>query len=438
MSLVAYIGPLSLSSSLTYAGVAGLSFTACFGIIKLIKDLWRFRRAEAGKNAELSWLHRSLTATRSDAETKEEELAALRSEFDRVKSELEELEKLLESTRKQNKILEGQVKQQTEKAQLLKDEALQIKTEHAQTVHLLKTRTLELKGAEAFLTKTDALSGADIIRMLNTLNSEIYQTAALVAESFEFKEQKSEGRGWREGKEVEMVEVYASATEILGPRMVELLKTSEHHEDPTLIQIAFQAGMSAYTNWILTSWYFDDPEDEHLIREIYMRVREAEEQAVSGRWRSLTRAHVQRMTDHEPDLAMYFIDAFANILLTAGIRETQSALHENIATRFGDKVAIIVKGAQKLRKAIGEEVTSCDFEVLYVLQDTEFKPSTMDDAFAGDYEKGREEPEPVLCTTDLGIARVVRKPGKVGDWDETILLRPKIVLQSGIEEMMVR
>lgn len=307
MSLVAYIGPLSLSSSLTYAGVAGLSFTACFGIIKLIKDLWRFRRAEAGKNAELSWLHRSLTATRSDAETKEEELAALRSEFDRVKSELEELEKLLESTRKQNKILEDQVKQQTEKAQLLKDEALQIKTEHAQTVHLLKTRTLELKGAEAFLTKTDALSGADIIRMLNTLNSEIYQTAALVAESFEFKEQKSEGRGWREvkevektkgevedteggvedtgenaegaggrmgkgkGKEVEMVEVYASATEILGPRMVELLKTSEHHEDPTLIQIAFQAGMSAYTNWILTSWYFDDPEDEHLIREIFRR-----------------------------------------------------------------------------------------------------------------------------------------------------------------------
>jgi hypothetical protein len=57
--------------------------------------------------------------------------------------------------------------------------------------------------------------------------------------------------------------------------MVELLKTSEHHEDPTVIQIAFQAGMSAYTNWILTSWYFDDPEDEHLLSEIYMRVREA-------------------------------------------------------------------------------------------------------------------------------------------------------------------
>lgn len=95
-----------------------------------------------------------------------------------------------------------------------------------------------------------------------------------------------------------------------------------------------------------------------------------------------------------------------------------------------------MKGAQKLRKAIGEAVTSCDFEVLHVLPDTAFKPVEMDDAFASDYDKGREEPEPVLCTTDLGLARVVRKPGKVGEWDEAILVRPKIVLQSGINEMM--
>jgi DNA repair exonuclease SbcCD ATPase subunit len=293
MSHVAHIGLSSSLSSLTYVGVAGLT---CFGIFKLLKDLWRFRRAEAGKNAELSSLRRSLTSTRSDAENREEALKALQDEFDRMKSRLEELEKLLERTRRHNKILEDQVKQQTEASQLLKDEALQIKTKHAQTLQLLETRTLELKGAETFLTKADALSGADVIGMLNTLNSEIYQTAALVAESFEFKEKKSSRPGWREVEDVnetgddvegagdtvekgnsaeEMAEVHASAIEILGSRMVELLKTSEHHEDPTLIQIAFQAGMSAYTNWIVTSWYFDDPEEEYLISEIYMRVRDA-------------------------------------------------------------------------------------------------------------------------------------------------------------------
>ena len=307
MSLVARIGPLSSSPSVTYVGIAGLSLTACFGIFKLLKDLWRFRRAEAWKNAELSSLRRLLTAARSDAETKEEALTALRSELDRVKPHLEELGQLFERARRHNEILVAQVKHQTEAAQLLKEEAQQFKTKHIQTVQLLEARTLELKGAEAFLTKADTLSGADIIGMLNSLNSEIYQIAALVAESFEFKEKRRK-RGWREvrdviepgkkvesagedvesgtgeqeenageeaEKEAEMLEVYASATEILGPRMVELLKKSEHHEDPTIIQIAFQAGMSAYTNWIVTSWYFDDPEEEHLLSEIYTRVREA-------------------------------------------------------------------------------------------------------------------------------------------------------------------
>jgi hypothetical protein len=292
MSLVAHIGPLS---PFTYAGMAGLSLTACFGIFKLLRHFWCLHRGEVGRNAELSTLRRSLSATRSDAEVKDEALGNLKSEVGGMKSRLEDLQILLESTQRRNQMLEEQVEQQAEEERALRDEVRQMKAKHAQAVQLLETRTLELKGAEAFLTKADALSGADIIGMLNTLNSEIYQTAALVAESFEFK-QKNRRRGWREvddvgegdeetmGKEgdvergdeqEEAAEVYASATEILGSRMVELLKTTEHHEDPTIIQIAFQAGMSAYTNWILTSWYFDDPEDEHLLSEIYMRVREA-------------------------------------------------------------------------------------------------------------------------------------------------------------------
>lgn len=162
----------------------------------------------------------------------------------------------------------------------------------------------------------------------------------------------------------------------------------------------------------------------------------AEEQAVSGRWRALTRAHAQRMTDHEPDLAMYFLDAFVNILLTAGVNKSHAGLQGEVETRFGERVAVIVKGAQRLRKAIGEEVTSCDFEILYAAIDAPFDPSRMDDAFAGDYTKGRDDPELILCTTDLGLARFARIAGKAGEWDEAVLLRPKIVLRSGIDEMM--
>jgi hypothetical protein len=142
------------------------------------------------------------------------------------------------------------------------------------------------------------------------------------------------------------------------------------------------------------------------------------------------------MSDHEPHLAMYFIDTFVNILLTAGVDKSRPVLQKEVETRFADRVAVIVKGAQRLRKAIGEEVTSCDFEILHTPQETPFDPAHMGDAFAGDYEKGRGSPEPVLCTTDLGLARIERIAGRVGEWDEAVLLRPKIVLKSGIDELL--
>ncbi|RDB20679.1 hypothetical protein Hypma_012266 [Hypsizygus marmoreus] len=431
-------------SSFTYAGMAGLSLASFFGVLKLWKH-WFIRRDERiSKDADLQALRLSLDEARSDAQVKEEAMSLLRKELENARKQLDVVGRLLEGARTQNQALGEQVKQQGEALQLLRHETLQVKEEYARTLKLLEARTQELKGAEAFLTKADVLSGAEVLSMLNTLNSEVYQTAALVAESFQFRPKRTgadEGQGDRaegEGEETEeMAEVYASTTDILGPRMMELLKSSEHHDDPTLIQIAFQAGMSAYSNWIISSWYFEDPDDERLLDEIYGRVREAEEQAVSGRWRALTRAHVQQLnSNHEPDLAMYFIDAFVNILLTAGVTDTRSELQEAIASRFADRVGVVVKSAQRLRKAIGEEVTSCDFEVIYIAHDSPFDPPRMDDSLAGAFEERRGEAEPVLCTTDLGLGRLVRAAGRVGEWEQNVLLRPKIALESGIDELM--
>lgn len=150
----------------------------------------------------------------------------------------------------------------------------------------------------------------------------------------------------------------------------------------------------------------------------------------------MTRTYVQRTAEHEPDLAMYFIDAFINILLVAGVTHDHTKLHEEIATRFSERVAVIVKGAQMLRKAIGEDVTSCDFEMIFVPHDKPFDPSKMDDTFAGTSERGKDTSELVLCTTELGLVRIVKKPGKIGEWDQAVLLRPKIALLSGINEML--
>jgi len=158
--------------------------------------------------------------------------------------------------------------------QQLGAELKQVKLERQQMAELLDVRTAELKGAQAFLTKADQFSGADIIKLVEDLNGEIMQTAASMAEDLAIAEKKVNGQG--EGPESdEIKEAYARTEEIVGPRMAELLKTSEHHEDPILIQIAFQTDMAAYTHWIVSSWCFESPEDEHMLSEIYARVREA-------------------------------------------------------------------------------------------------------------------------------------------------------------------
>ncbi|KAF5374677.1 hypothetical protein D9615_008989 [Tricholomella constricta] len=431
-SAMSQVGSLS---SFTYAGIAGLSMVSLVGLVKLLRRFFQAYDDISRRDAEISELRRALKAAQLDAQAKNEALAALRKELEAMKCQVQEEQRVLDTAQRHNLALGEQLSGQTRENQVHKDELARLGEKHAQTLALLDVRTMELKGAEAFLTKADALSGADVILMVNALNAEIYQTAAIVAESFEFKAEEGGDEETRTQEEVAaMEEVYVSAGEIVGAPMLDLLRSSKHHEDPTLVQIAFQAGMTAYSNWIFTSWDFEDPEDNNGLSRIYDRIRHAEEQAVSGRWRALTRAHIPRMANHE--LAMYFMDAFVNILLAADVAQQRSELQEAIESRFAERVGVIVKGAQTLRKAIGEEITSSDFEIVYVAHDSPFNPSAMDDAFASDFEKGRDKPEPVLCTTELGLTRVVKVPGRVGEWDETVLLRPKIALKSGIDEMM--
>ncbi|EKM81363.1 hypothetical protein AGABI1DRAFT_119811 [Agaricus bisporus var. burnettii JB137-S8] len=219
----------------------------------------------------------------------------------------------------------------------------------------------------------------------------------------------------------ELKEAFACVEEILGYRMVDLLRKNVDDDGDT-VRIALKTSMAAYTHWIISSWYFENPEDEHLLSEIYARVREAEEQMVSGRWRALTRIHLQRMLAAEPDLTIYMVDAFVNIILTAGWHNDATTLQEYLIETFGDRISRLLNTAKRLNKMIGEEIMHCDLEALYIAPEVAFNNITMEIAGGvGDEEKM------VLCTTDLGLVKAEKRLGKVGEWDEAVLLRPKVV-----------
>jgi chromosome segregation ATPase len=226
------------------------------------------QRSLEEREAELVKRKEAELVKRKEAElSHKREIEALRNAVTLAERKVDEVKGLNSALKNRTNSLEIQNRQ-------LGAQLNQVKVEHQQMVELLDVRTAELKGAQAFLTKADQFSGADIIKLVEDLNGEIMQTAASMAEDLVVVEKKVNGHD--EGAESgEIKEGYGRTEEIVGPRMAELLKTTEHHEDPILIQLAFQANMAAYTHWIVSSWCFESPEDEHMLSEIYARVREA-------------------------------------------------------------------------------------------------------------------------------------------------------------------
>ncbi|KAJ7805593.1 hypothetical protein B0H14DRAFT_2382728, partial [Mycena olivaceomarginata] len=283
--------------------------------------------------------------------------------------------------------------------------------------------------AQTRLQGEDRLTDQAVLVLVQALNTEIRETAAFLADSFEFEEKNPDAATESDSKE--MGEVHERATEILGHGLVDILRSSDHHDDPAFVHLAFQCGMIEYARWMSASWFFEDPEDEQLLADIYQRARASQDQVAAGQWRALTHAHVQELIYGTPELGDYFVDAFVNVLLTASFKSNSAALHALIAKRFSDRIAALVRLALGLNKAVGTEVTACELKTLSVAPGVPFDAETMVDVVDG----AGQASEAVLCTCELGLPRSDKVDGA---WTRSILLKPKVVLPSGVEELLAQ
>lgn len=393
------------------------------------EDLLVLRKAIEGKDSEMASLHRSVEAAKEDAR---EQVEALAGELAEVQEQLRNAERDLAEAGEKKRALEAELEQRAGEARHLMAEQARIEIEHTEALDLLATRTAALAEAQAQLPPADRLTDQAVLALVRALNTEIKDTAALLADSFEFEEKKEGTTGTAEeleADEAELAEAYERATEIIGPTLVDILRISDHHADPIRVRLAFQGGIVEYARWMSAAWFFEDPEDEQLLVDIYQRVRTAQPQPVAGRWRALTHAHVQELIEGAPDLADYFVDAVVNVLLAAGFRSSSAALHELVGSRFAERIGALVRLALGLNKAIGTEVTLCELKALSAAPGVIFDDVTMLDLVDGAPRPG----EPVLCTCELGLSRADKIDGA---WRKTILLKPKVLLESGLEELL--
>ncbi|KAF9068280.1 hypothetical protein BDP27DRAFT_1327384 [Rhodocollybia butyracea] len=282
------------------------------------------------------------------------------------------------------------------------------RTKDAHNQQLLDTQRQELQGARAFLGTTDSYSGGDIIEMLSTLNSEIFQAAAVITDATE-RAHPGDGSYRHSG--------YAPAVEeirkTLGDEVGTLLQGDGiGGESIAIVQAALQTSLNINLKDICLCWSTDGLVGKAL-KDVYIQIRAQQDQVlVSGTWRSLTRAQSKRHVYHDQGLFGRVVERIKVIFKS----------ERQILSMVFEKVSTILELLARLDEAMNERVTSTDM-MLYVPDlGTPFNAQIMEDADGGELSSGT-----VLFVSEMGLMRVDKDPA--GRDKSTVLLKPRVFLQ---------
>jgi hypothetical protein len=154
---------------------------------------------------------------------------------------------------------------------------------------------------------------------------------------------------------------------------------------------------------------------------------------VSGRWRALARGQIRSLRSG-PDLTLQICKVVANslvdVLIVGGYHKNSTEVFEMIWAKFSDAIKTITKLALRLNQTIGEQVTSCDLEVMCAREDIAFIPEDMED-IGGDHASTADR---ILCTTDLGLRQGTKEAN--GNRKNVVLLKPKVALESLMKDVL--
>ncbi|KZP20067.1 hypothetical protein FIBSPDRAFT_1045132 [Athelia psychrophila] len=313
-------------------------------------------------------------------------------------------------------------------AKVLRAEIASVRAELGSALKLLDDRTRELKGAQPFLTKTDSLSGAEAMGLVQALNADIFQLAAFMSDSFQPATIETPADEDPKG-------AHHRIKRHLGDQLVVSLNTLSHTDDPTILQMALQCYLVRVSQDITSDWTFDGT---LVLAELYEQVRNSEDQAVAGRWRALSRSHLRHLSaggkDVLPHIRNFVCAGLADVLISAKCQLSPPGVVEALTGRFRDNIYAIIDAALNINRILGEEITSGDFEIVTCQAGATFDPGSMEDTASDDPSYGKKSI--VLCTTEMGLIKEWREvKGGQRAKETTVLLKPKVALESVLAQI---
>ncbi|KAF9817074.1 hypothetical protein IEO21_03656 [Rhodonia placenta] len=274
---------------------------------------------------------------------------------------------------------------------------------------LLQTRTEELRGADAYFSKTDSVPEA--------------QTAALIADNC----------APHLGQNVSQQGAHDQATVqrmagVIGEKMTGVLQPTPGREDPISIQLALQACLVAHTRHIIQKWGPGASETNRSLQSAWESLYHAETQTVAGRWRALTRRYLKRgiAADGIALSGSYTSRLATDCAVILEIAGMPRDLRDGIEAKCSSRLSKIVDLALGLQTAIGEDVITCELEILTAKDGAQYDPGSMEDEYRrpGD----ASEASRVLCVIGMGLSRREKVVGRGGNarWYDSILLKSKV------------
>ncbi|KAH8818666.1 hypothetical protein DL96DRAFT_1820094 [Flagelloscypha sp. PMI_526] len=283
------------------------------------------------------------------------------------------------------------------------------------TQELLDVKTKELAAANAFLTLTDGAAVADACRELETLNSEIFQFAALISESLTFDC-------------TERSPVSSKAQRILGHPLHNVLLEADADCMILAVQVSIQVVLSTLCSEVISSWCVTKEDFSSDLKKLYEYFHHQGPARIAGTWRSLTRARVTLADSFDfihNGLVEQFTTVIAEVLLLAGWSKSPSLARKTLLADHKPRIADICSAALKLNKMIGEQITSVDLDIHHIAGEEMFNPSFMTDMYE---ENEGDKAHVVLGTTELGMIQRERQGTSAR------LMLPKVVLLATFQD----
>ncbi|PPQ99012.1 hypothetical protein CVT24_003493 [Panaeolus cyanescens] len=290
-----------------------------------------------------------------------------------------------------------------------------------QSQRIIQQLSSELKATKAYLVQPDEYATADILSMIDHLNSHIENTAATINDLYESAEKVE---NW---DVYEKPEFYQSQRDIvkkfLGKRVYDAntqidetlyYRDPETPESPLPLLAALQSIM---VKWCIQATDRFGPagrDVDIVLNGIYDTIRKREEQAVVARWRVMTISSFNNHATSHIDLILRTILA---LLVVCGAKLEDPA--PELVSSLRQKLEALKKEIVKLKSAMDIGVLSSDLELCMVDPGEVYNRNTMKDAYGGS-KSTKIKQELVFCCVGVGLLAM------------SVLLPPCTCTQSGL------